>query len=226
VKRRAQETSSPLRRGKDAGFTLVELLVGITLVAMIGMAMLLGFETMVPTWKRTEARAEATRSLYLAQDLLQRLLSQAYPAVIGEAGARRIDFAGGADRVEFLTPLQQRFGAMVMARYRLVAPGDGTLRLSSVPDLGADQDTATASEAIVLRDLAGIAVAYLGSDDPTEPPRWQDSWTNRKTLPDLIRVHLSRRDRSAVGWPDIVIAPLVTADADCSFDPRDGKCRG
>ena len=213
-------------RSRESGFTLVELLVGLTLVAMLGALMLLGYRAVVPAWQRTEARAAATRSLALAQDTLQRLLSGAYPAVIGEPGERHVDFSGSADQIEFLAPLPQRFGARVIARYRLTSPGDGTLRLNATPELGEGDQPPAASETVLLDGLAGARFSYRGADEPGVAPTWQEDWSGRKTLPDLIRFRLSGRDASAAGWPDITIAPLVTADADCAFDPRDGKCRG
>jgi general secretion pathway protein J len=209
----------PARRRED-GFTLVEMLVSLTLLAIIGMVMLLGYETIASSWRRADARADMARSLARAEALLDRLLSRAYPAVTGDPGAQHVDFTGSAGRIEFLAPLPQRFGAAAIARYRLAATADGALRLSVVPDL----DGAAAEQTTILDGLASVAIDYFGANPTNATPRWQSDWTSRKTLPELIRLRLTRRG-ALRATPEIIVAPRITASPDCAFDPRDGKCR-
>lgn len=209
---------------REGGFTLVETLVSLAILAIIGMVMLLGYETVAAAWKRADARTEAARSAARAESLLDRLLSRIYAAVTGEAGARHVEFAGRADRIEFLAPLPQRFGAAVIARYSLARTADGALRLSVTPDLDSD-GKAMAAETTILGGIADIAIDYFGAADPTAAPRWQSAWEDRKTLPDLIRLRLKRPRNTSPAIPEIIIAPRITANPDCAFDPRDGKCR-
>jgi general secretion pathway protein J len=219
--------NAPLSDGTQAGFTLVEMLVALTLLAMLGMLMLLGYQTVVPSWRRAEARSDTGRELGAAHDLLRDRLSRAYPAVIGEPGARHIDFEGTASALNFLAPLPQRSGAAAVARYAVHAAGDGTLRMSTGLDFHSDQDLTAAepAETVLLDGLSLVRFTYFGSDTPSDPPQWHERWSGRKTLPELVRVHVERRDGQPFGWPDLVIAPLVTADDQCAFDPLDGKCR-
>lgn len=211
---------------RNSGFTLVELMIGLALLGFLSLLMLSGLEITSNAWRHVDARATAGRELESAQDLLRDRLSQAYPAVISDDdGNHTIDFAGRADAIEFVAPLPERFGARVLVRFRLHLD-DGTLRLGwSLPG-NAETDSDSPTEASVLGNLSDVVILYYGIDDPTAPAHWQSSWLGRKSLPSLIRVHLSRNAPETSAWPDLVIAPLVSADAQCVFDPSDGACRG
>jgi general secretion pathway protein J len=211
---------------RNSGFTLVELLIGLALLGFLSLLMLSGLEITSNAWRHVDARATAGRELESAQDLLRDRLSQVYPAVVSDDdGNHTVDFAGRADAIEFVAPLPERFGARVLVRFRLHLD-DGTLRLGwSLPG-NAETDSDSPAEASVLGNLSDVAILYYGVDDPAAPAHWQSSWLGRKSLPLLIRVHLARNAPETAAWPDLVIAPLVSADAQCVFDPSDGACRG
>jgi general secretion pathway protein J len=211
---------------RPAGFTLVELLIGLTLLGFLSVLMLTGFEVTTGAWRRVDARGTAGRTWQGAQDLLRDRLSQAYPAVLtDDSGGHSIDFAGGGDAIEFLAPLPERYGARAFVRYRLHFDG-GALRLAWSMVGQRDPDADQPAEAVVLDGLSGMSISYFGVDDPGDPPHWQDSWNGRTGLPPLIRIHMSPGSGEAPAWPDLEIAPLVSADARCVFDASDGACRG
>ena len=46
------------------------------------------------------------------------------------------------------------------------------------------------------------------------------------TLPTAVRVHVEFAGADSRVWPDLVIAPRVTADQGCVYDPVTHHCRG
>ncbi len=210
----------------SAGFTLVELLIGLALLGFLSLLMLTGFEVTAGAWRRVDARGTAGRELQGAQDLLRNRLSQAYPAVLtDDSGGHSIDFIGNADAIEFQAPLPERFGARVFVHYRLHLDGS-TLRLAWAMPGRQEQGSDEPAEATVLDGVSDVSISYFGIDDPADPPHWLDSWVGRKSLPPLIRIHLDAGTQATAAWPDLEVAPLVNADAQCVFDASDGACRG
>ena len=215
-----------MKTAAPAGFTLVELLIGLVLLGFLTMLMLTGFEVTTGAWRRTDARGLAGRELQSAQDFLRDRLSQAYPAVLtDESGGHYIDFSGGPDAVEFLAPLPERFGARAFVHYRLYFDGSALRLAWSVPGRH-DADAEQPTETVVLDKLSAVAITYFGLDDPDELPHWQAEWRGHGGLPPLIRIHVDRVASATAAWPDLEIAPLVSADAECVFDASDGACRG
>jgi general secretion pathway protein J len=208
------------------GFTLVELLIGLVLLGFLTMLMMTGFEVTVGAWHRVKDRGLVDREWQATQDLLRDRLSQAYPAIVtDDSGGSHVDFAGRSDTIEFLAPLPQRYGARVFVHYQLYSDGRALRLAWSMPNQR-DRDTSQPAESMLLENIVGLTISYFGIDDPADPEHWQDSWVNRKGLPPLMRIHLSGASDQIPAWPDLEIAPLISADARCVFDPSDGACRG
>ena len=214
-----------IQRAQDQrGFSLVEMLVALTLLGFISVIGWHGIQLVSSTTTRVEGKASAVGALGNADDVLRDLLSQAYPEIVRDGTSQGIvEFAGYADALSFDAPLLQRYGASVIVNYRIFDNHDGTLRLTW--HMIGDPAASSGMNAIVAGGLASVAFAYFGADDAASPSRWQGSWNHRRTLPELIAVRLTRRDGQSAGWPDLVVASRADAGPDCTFDPTDGKCR-
>lgn len=72
-------TPAPPRAGREAGFTLVEMLVALTLFALVGLASFALLDAVIRTRDRTEGRLEAVATLDRALILWSRDLGQSDP---------------------------------------------------------------------------------------------------------------------------------------------------
>ena len=66
-------------RRAEAGFTLLELLVSMTLLALLAIAMFGSLRFGARAWDRSEAHGAGMEQVRLVQQLLRRDLEQAYP---------------------------------------------------------------------------------------------------------------------------------------------------
>jgi general secretion pathway protein J len=216
-----------MRTRRDIGFTLVELMIGLLLLGFLSVLMLSGFEVTASAWHRVDSHDAAGRARQAAEDQLRRVLVQAAPLPVTDAfGDQSVDFVGQHERLSFLAPLPERFGARVIVRYRL--DRDGTaLRLAwSLPDGAAAEAAEDHPPTVLLDDLASLAISYFGQDDPAEPPHWQQRWENRKALPALIKIELTQTSAETAGWPDLIVAPLIAGDRRCRPGDGAGSCSG
>jgi general secretion pathway protein J len=221
-----------VRSRRDVGFTLVELIIGLLLLGFLSVLMLSGFEVTVSAWHRVDSHGAAGRARQAAEAQLRRVLAQAAPLPVVDAfGGQSVDFAGREQMLSFLAPLPERFGARVIVRYRLDRDGK-ELRLAwSLPDGEAVESADDRPPTVLLDDLSSLAISYFGLDDPAEPPHWQQHWENRTVLPALIKIELAETNVETAGWPDLVVAPLITNDpiaGDRHCGPGDGagSCSG
>lgn len=213
-------------RGSDRGFTLVETLVALTVVSLLAAMLYQGLRLGQRAWSGLNARAAAIDDVGVAQRILRQALDQAYPLPAPTAQGYRIDFRGEARSVAFWTPPPDVWrypGGFIPARIT-VAETNGRNRL--VLSLSERNGTQTVSEDVVLlQDVADIGVDYFGAAG-TAPAAWATSWSDRPNLPGLIRLRVTFAEGDLRRWPDLVVAPKVTMDAECAPDPLTQRCRG
>ncbi len=216
------------------GFTLLELLIGMTLLGFILALLFGGFRLAANSWDAVETRIERTNDEQLARALVRRLLAQMQPVRWKKAVNVPIAFIGEQGVVRALAPLTGQAGAGGLRVIELgregeeaTATGKGLLRLvlrqapvrydveSFASGLG------EAKSYLVLGNLDAVEFSYFGPEKRGEPPRWQDAWTNQEQLPQLVRLRLKSREG---GWSDLVVAPIVGGTG-CLWDNFQKRCR-
>lgn len=220
------------RRGPgEAGFTLLELLIVLTLVGMLTTLVFGGVRLAARAWGRTDDRATDAADQWAVANLLRDAITAAYPAFASaDLQDRSIAFDGEARSLALLAPLPQAIAAGVPAQLRFFLAGEGrskTLDLGWRLDLpSAEGGGALPENRVVLLDrVRRIRFAYFGVAGPDDAPSWQQSWTGHAVLPQLVRVDIERSDRALPAWPELVAAPKAMINTACIFDPLTDGCR-
>jgi len=106
--------------GCSAGFTLVELLIALVLIAVILVLMFSGLRLGSRAWEGIEIVSERVNDLRVARNFLDRTLRQVRPASIVVDGEEQPVFAGDAASLEFVAPLSEHVGIPGLYVLRLV----------------------------------------------------------------------------------------------------------
>ena len=86
------------RASSQAGFTLIEMLIGITLLAMLGALIANGTRLGSRSWSSAERRSAGSDDVMLVQSFFRRTIAQAAPVFATEDPRdMTIDFSGGPD---------------------------------------------------------------------------------------------------------------------------------
>lgn len=94
-----------VRHGGDGGFTLLELLVAITVFALMAGILVAGFRFGVRVWEQAETASMQLTDVESAYAIVRRLIANAQPlTVASEDGNVHVDFAGTASRLSFVAP--------------------------------------------------------------------------------------------------------------------------
>jgi general secretion pathway protein J len=199
----------------QAGFTLIELLVSMTLLGLVFVLLFSGLRFGMRAWERSTVAADTSDSIRTAQGLLRTELERTCPRRIfppaGQDAPTRVLFSGTPRGIAFLGPAP---GGARCERLALATADDGTLRRLVFTRRDNSQSDG------LLRGAQSIVFAYHG------PQGWQDGWEGRADLPDLIRVRIVFPKGDARAWPELFIAPRISAEADCTYDPATKSCRG
>ena len=211
------------RSKSDGGFTLLEVLVTMTLLAMLSVALLGGIRYGTQIWKKSEQAATDDNHARSVQADLAYSLERIYPAFVATLRTGFVDFDGRADRVGFLTPDRALPGGL--DRVVIAADPDDATQLVAASRLELAPD-AQSSKRILLHGLKLVEFSYYGPADASTPAAWHSEWQNKPRLPLLIRMHVALTDSTARPWPDLTVAPRVMADVNCVYDPVTKYCQG
>lgn len=218
-----------LRHG-EAGFTLLELLIAMTLLGLLMVLLFGGLRFGARVWERSEAHTTDLDDIRIAQTFIRSEIEQAYPLlVLADPLHPHIDFDGAADAVRFLAsaPTGIASAGRVHIDLRAVSQDGGTvLMVKARPELSWDDTPGATHAEVLLTGVRSLSFSYFGSENPDAPARWQDIWTNRLHLPRLVRLRVAFEPGDKRIWPELVIAPRIAVDINCLYDPLTKACRG
>jgi general secretion pathway protein J len=198
------------------GFTLVELLVGLSLLSLVTLLLFGGFRFGLRAWEAGDDRIAASNEIQMAQQLLRRQLAEAQPLVIGSRPETAPTlFQGDGAGVTFVAPLpaHRRVGGFYI--FSLATREDrGSLQLllrwrRFRPDTVARSDFDPKDESVVVDGIDSIAIGYFGPPAAGLPPQWLPHWDGTLGLPQLVRLSVTFRRGDARRWPEFVVAPRL-----------------
>lgn len=215
-----------MRRRHAAGFTLVEVIIALTLLALIMLALISALRTFGDSGARLEARSERADDMRLISGFLRQVISEASIIHLRrlEDGTQVPDFIGLPAALEWQAPMPARHGVGGLHWLRLWAWPEGDqfdLILQFAPYIppvpGFESDPAvrpdwdTVAQRILVRRVTSLAIAYQrrGRDD------WQENWNDPQVLPGRVAIRLQV---DGVDWPELIV-PVLAAER--GFDPNE-----
>jgi general secretion pathway protein J len=215
----------------QAGFTLIEVLIGIALLAMLGTLIANGVRIGGRAWSHAERESASSDDMVLVANFFQRTIVRAMPAyATTQPQDLAIAFTGQADSLSLVAPRPgTRYGGpWVAQRFYVGRQGNSRALFASLKseDVPAAADRARPAAPVMLLDhVAQVRFAYFGPSGAGQTPAWQDSWVDRDRLPDLVRIAVVRDDPRLRPWPDFFVRTRVTANASCIYDVYANGCR-
>lgn len=202
-------TAGPGRAARQAGFTLLEILVALTVLGLLLVGLTHGVGLGLGLWHAQTTRIAKTGDLDAVERSLRRILSD-LPNQSAIGALRRggpAAMTGSADQVRFVGKLPTGFGTTRRAKITLELHGRSlvlrwvsylhAVRLGPAPE-PVDTDLVDGVERLEL--------AYWRSAGPNRPAAWQTKWDG-PGLPELIRVRLVFIKGERGDWPDLIVAP-------------------
>lgn len=217
------------RRPAEAGMTLIEILVAMTVLGFLVLAMGGGLRLALRSWDTVERRQDEAGGVMLAHRLVGRMLSEAYPvAVEKKTQAAALAFEGGPERLAFAAVAPPRFGGggLVWIVLALEQGAGGKVLTMSLENYFAARSglSERREERVLLEGIGQARFAYFGAPAGEELADWQDAWTGEAALPMLVRmdVQFAAADRRA--WPGLVAALPVLGEGACEYDALSRRC--
>jgi general secretion pathway protein J len=195
---------------RTAGFTLLELVIALSIVGALLAIAFGGLRMAIAAWTQGENRAEAQQHTRGITQIIGHAVGAAYPyrGAFGEGPEKRMLFRGAEDRLEFVTQAVP-FPAGVAAAFSAVViavEDDAQGRALVVRQRVLPNREPFAEAAVVLRDpsIHGLELRYFVSEG-----NWAETWDAeaQQRLPPAISIRLSTsRDGRLEPLPPITVS--------------------
>lgn len=200
------------------GFTLLELLIGMTLLGFMLALLFGGFRLAASSWNAFEDRAERAADEQAGRSAIRRLVANVQPIHFRQTADQALAFVGQSNTLRMMAPLSGQMGLRVVELS--IEPDDspdnpGGVRLvlrhgpvrylaEEFIESGSDQPGHP-----VIEGLSEASFQYFGAEKRDDAPKWQEVWLNPNQFPQLVRLHLAPRNGTAL---DLDMPTMINGD--------------
>jgi len=178
----------------ENGFTLIEVTIAITLLALIAMTLYGAFYLGHRAVEKSQARSDESQKIRSREDLLAGYIRSAYPFRFSRQ-TPEIYFSGQENRLEFVSALSSGMGGRGMSRITISweggENGNGFLTLAEEIPLrleGQGEGEGYKNSIVLGQGIREFRMNYLDLQGGEE--NWVDQWDGkeRKALPRAVRL--------------------------------------
>ena len=207
-----------VKNKKHKGFTLIEILVSLTLLGLIFLLLFNSLHTANKSWIAGEKKISQNDETRLAAIFIRRQLTHALPVMWINQKKQQLLFKGNEDQLSFAStlPAHRGGGGLNLITIKVEQQDSENKQLIlEYQNINPDMESITfqdatpeQNKAILLSDIESIELNYFGSAQPNQPSDWHDDWTDQKNLPQLIRLQI-HSSATHINWPAIdVVLPV------------------
>ena len=196
---------------KESGFTLLEVLIALSILGMIMTTAFGALRLGSRSWESGLSKADESSELRSVPAFLSRQFSQIVPLNWEEGAKPGIAFEGKRHGVRFIAPAPQRQVGMGLYEFSLKSEqGENGVNLvlyyqPYLPEAGKFQVSELSSHSILLEGVYDASFSFYGASGKGIPFTWQRDWDRRSgRFPALIRLKIEN-DQDQRIWPELVV---------------------
>lgn len=211
--------------GRDSqGFTLMEVVIAISILAMVVTVVFSSFRVGLGAWRKGERDIEFYESMRAVCELLHREISSTYPYMItpGQLDTHKkfCAFFGEADSLTLVSAanIHKRCGGLSLIE--LWADSDRGLLMGEAPALFSSHDElrdldlrGESHTTELCRTVRKIAFRYLEQKNPREEGEWLERWdptTRGLKLPAVVEITMTFVDSREFESMQRTLVPVMT----------------
>ncbi len=181
------------RRGREgglrSGFTLLELLISMTLLAVIMVIVLGAFRLGISAWEKGERSVEARQRHRIILDYLKQQLSSIHGRKRQTGEETVLSLRGDPKSMAFfshLSILQREPAGVVFVNYEVSPSREGERFLLRELNTLSPHEAVSGYHAfdgygeVLLQGVRSVEFEYLSEDQENGRPRWQETWDEKR----------------------------------------------
>lgn len=200
------------------GFTLIEVMLAILLLAILLAAAYGGIRSAVRAMSSGEALIDRVNRVRVAQEFIRHQISRTLPLPFGQEDGTGINFLfqGEADLIRFVAPMPGYLshGGSYVQTLELGSTRNGKQLLFGHAmlngfDLKKLRKDDNADPVILMDQIESGRFEYRKLDAEGKLEDWSDEWEDPSFTPVMVRIQLKMRPEALVDWPDMEIPLLL-----------------
>ena len=197
------------RAGRDAGFTLLEILVALVVLGFLMVGLAEGTRFGLRAWETETALVDRGADMDATERLLRALIETADPGDANEP----VPFHGQPRTLSFVGRLPASASGLGVTRNADMVLGVDAkrrlvLRWSPHPHAERLTRAEPPRETVLLEGVDHIAFGYARG--PAPGGGWADTWDQQPMLPRLVRLTVTFPKDDRRHWPTLEAAPMLT----------------
>jgi len=216
---------------RAAGFTLIEVVVAMVLLATIMLLMYSGLSFSLRSWDATDINGRRTADRRLGENFLRRELSELFPMRWKDATQVKVAFEGGTERLRFVSqrPAGLQAGGLSLVGIEVEENREKHTRdvvmMRAMPDDEAKDfgPLDKGERHLVFAGVERVEFGYFGSENEFADPKWHDTWDFAGRIPELVRMRVRAADGSVL--PEMVVRVVLGEEAGCLENSFQRLCR-
>ena len=206
-----------VRQAKQPGFTLLEVLLGMSIMSVMMLLLFASLRICVQNWNAGEKKIAEVSQAAIIQNFLQSKLHATVPLDGDFLEEAQFSFQGSQDQIQFVAAMPASAGRLGLQLFKMNLQPSGRgeqgsyLQVEMQPFFpqGEGEEQGVEKPVIILRKIQRLQFAYFGSDSAAKnsDSSWQNDWLEKESLPKLVSIDIELVNGEV--WPQLVVALKV-----------------
>ncbi len=210
---------------RNAGFTLIEVIVVFTLLAMIMAMIFSGIDSGRRTAEKGEQRITAINEMRVIQGIIRHQISRAMGIGVAFSDeGELLKFMGDENSITFVAQMPGYLGSggPHIQKLELVNADGGKLLqfthglVSNYDDEDEQSAFDTAEPIVLLENIRDGAFAFIEVDEEGLPTEWVNELENPMAMPLMVQLDLEMQRSAKERWPLLQVAVQVDGSSTSS----------
>ena len=210
---KADFASIPVRL-VSKGFTLIEVLIALTLLSIMIVLLFTSLKICADSWEKGENKINNVNQIAVVYNFFQHHLATAKPLFTSATdGEKHLSFQGQTQSLQFVSSFPASAGKLGLQLFSITLQDEAneqTINVSLIPFVTSSEDDEASDkeEVTLINHVSSFKVAYFGIQGVTGEGAWVDEWINKETLPTLVKINIALAND--MFWPEMIFDLKVT----------------